>query len=67
MYRVVVKISGHVYKREFDVLNDAKKFYAAMKKNNKNVWLLDLTSTPKDDKVSTVKKVLAFLDKVSGH
>ncbi len=67
MYRVVVKISGHVYKREFNTLNDAKKFYAVMKKNNKNVWLLDLTPTPKDDKVSTVKKVLTFLDKVSGH
>ena len=67
MYRVIIKVGGHVRNREFNSLAEAKKFYYAVRKNNKNCWLLDLTEKPQDAKLGTVRKVLNMLDKISGR
>ena len=67
MYRVTVRVGGVMRSREFENKQNAMKFYNAVRRQNKNVWFFDLTDKPKSDKVKTVEKVLAFLDKMCGN
>lgn len=67
MYRVTVRVGGAMRSREFEDKQNAMRFYNAVRRQNKNVWFFDLTDKPKSDKVKTVEKVLAFLDKMCGN